>query len=126
MGYCIAKMTLANPAEKSLQPLEVEALADSGAAMLCIPQQVAAQLRLEPQQSMTVALGDGSVQSVPQVGPVRIRFKNRLYDTSALVIGDEVLLGAIPMQAMDLVVLPKEERVDVNPEHPNFAHHRVK
>ena len=31
------------------------------------------------------------------------------------------LLGAIPMEDMDLVVLPLERRIAVNPLNPNFA-----
>jgi hypothetical protein len=37
------------------------------------------------------------------------------------VLGDEVLLGAIPMEDMDLVVNPRDRSVDVNPESPNIA-----
>jgi len=33
----------------------------------------------------------------------------------ALVLGDEVLLGAIPMEDMDLVVNPRDRTVDVSP-----------
>jgi hypothetical protein len=36
-------------------------------------------------------------------------------------MGDQVLLGAIPMEDMDLVVLPKQRRLDVNPVSPNVA-----
>lgn len=127
MGYARAQLLLQNAAKLDIQPMEVDALADTGAGWLCIPEHVAAQLSLEPQgQWLEVSLADATVHRVPQVGPVRIRFKNRLYDTSALVLGDEVLLGAIPMQAMDLIVRPKDERVDVNPDSPNFAHHKVK
>ena len=39
----------------------------------------------------------------------------------ALVLGDEVLLGAIPMEEMDLVVSPRDRTVDVNPDSPNIA-----
>ena len=39
----------------------------------------------------------------------------------ALVMGDQVLLGAIPMEDMDLVVCPKSRSIDVNPENPNIA-----
>ena len=39
----------------------------------------------------------------------------------ALVLGDEVLLGAIPMEDMDLVVLPGSRQVAVNPANPNIA-----
>ena len=37
------------------------------------------------------------------------------------LMGDQVLLGAIPLEDMDLVILPKERRLDVNPESPNIA-----
>jgi hypothetical protein len=37
------------------------------------------------------------------------------------VLGDEVLLGAIPMEEMDLVVNPRDRTVDVNPDSPNIA-----
>lgn len=39
----------------------------------------------------------------------------------ALVLGAEVLLGAIPMEEMDLVVDPRDRSVDVNPASPNIA-----
>ena len=38
-----------------------------------------------------------------------------------IVMGDQTLLGAILMEDMDLVVLPKERRADVNPASPNIA-----
>ena len=41
-------------------------------------------------------------------------------------MGDEVLLGAIPMEAMDLVVMPRERRLAVNPYSPNYASAIVK
>jgi len=37
------------------------------------------------------------------------------------VLGDETLLGAIPMEDMDLVVLPGTQQVAVNPANPNIA-----
>jgi hypothetical protein len=40
----------------------------------------------------------------------------------ALAMGDQVLLGAIPMEDSDLLILPKERRLDVNPQNPIIAH----
>jgi hypothetical protein len=37
-------------------------------------------------------------------------------------LGDEVLLGAVPMEDMDLVVSPSHRKVVVNPESPNIPH----
>jgi hypothetical protein len=36
-------------------------------------------------------------------------------------MGDQVLLGAIPMEDMDLIIIPKTRTLDVNPASPNFA-----
>ena len=55
------------------------------------------------------------------VGPVQVRFKDRVGFAGALVMGDQVLLGAIQMEDMDLAVLPKARRLDVNPASPNIA-----
>jgi len=55
------------------------------------------------------------------VGPIETKFKNRVAFVGAIVMGDEVLLGAIPMEDMDLVVLPQRRMVDINPLSPNFA-----
>lgn len=37
------------------------------------------------------------------------------------VRADEVLLGAIPMEDMDLVVHPQTRQVSVHPDRPNIA-----
>jgi hypothetical protein len=58
---------------------------------------------------------------LPYVGPIETRFKNRAAFVGAIVMGDQVLLGAIPMEDMDLVVLPKDRQVDVNPASPDIA-----
>ncbi len=68
-----------------------------------------------------VTTADGKRTFCPYVGPVRIHFENRGCYVGAIVLGDQVLLGAIPMEDMDLVVLPLERRVAVNPLNPNFA-----
>ena len=54
-------------------------------------------------------------------GPIEVRFKNRVGFAGALVMGDQVLVGAIPMEDMDLVVLPRTRTLDVNPSSPNIA-----
>jgi clan AA aspartic protease len=121
-----ARIRLSNAKDPALEPLDVEALADSGAVHLCIPEHVRFQLKLEPQDKKEVTLADGSKRLVPYVGPLEIRFKNRVGYAGALVMGDQVLLGAIPMKDMDLVILPKERRLDVNPDNPNVATSIVK
>jgi len=106
--------------------VDVVALADSGAVHLCIPEHVQIQLKLEAIDNKEVTLADGSKKLVPYVGPIELRFKNRVGFTGALVMGDQVLLGAIPMEDMDLVIIPKTRTLDVNPDSPNIASSIVK
>jgi len=126
MGLVSAFITLENPRDTSVQPLEVECLADSAAVHLCIPEHVRIQLGLDEIDRKEATLASGERTLVPYVGPILVRFKNRVGFAGALVLGDSVLLGAIPMEDMDLVVVPKERRLDVNPSSPNIASTTVK
>lgn len=121
MGLVNGKVILRNPRLPELAAVEVDALADSGAVHLCIPESVRIQLKLEAIDSKEVTLADGKRALVPYVGPIEVRFKNRVGFAGALVMGDQVLLGAIPMEDMDLVIIPKTRLLDVNPNSPNVA-----
>jgi clan AA aspartic protease len=121
MGLVTAKLILRNPRLPRLAAVKVDALADSGAVHLCIPEDVRARLRLEPIDEKVVTLADGSRKRVPYVGPIEVRFKNRVGFVGALVMGDQVLVGAIPMEDMDLVVVPRTRTLDVNPASPGIA-----
>ena len=126
MGLVNGKLLLKNPRLPHLDPSEVVALADSDALHLCIPEHIQIQLRLEAIDSKEVTLADGSKRLVPYVGPIELRFKNRVGFAGALVMGDQVLIGAIPMEDMDLIIIPKTRALDVNPDSPNIASSIVK
>jgi clan AA aspartic protease len=121
MGLIRGQVLLSNPTRPELQALQVSALADSGAVHLCIPEHLALQLQLSELERREVVLADGHRRSVPYVGPVEVRFGNRRCFTGAMVLGNEVLLGAIPMEDMDLVLRPQLQSVEVNPDSPNMA-----
>lgn len=121
MGLVNAKVEMRNPRKSELASVEVDALADSGAVHLCIPEHVKLQLELEEIDKKEVILADGTPKLVPYVGPIELQFKNRIGFAGALVMGDQVLLGAIPMEDMDLVITPKTRVLDVNPSSPNIA-----
>ncbi len=121
MGLIKAKLSLKNPRKPELPPLEVEALVDSGALHLCITADVQAQLGLEVIDKKNVTVADARTQSVPYVGPLEVRFQDRVGFAGALVLGDEVLLGAIPIEDMDLVIIPKTRTLSVNPASPNIG-----
>lgn len=126
MGLVNAKVVIRNPRKPDLTPIEVDALADSGSVHLCIPEHTRIQLELEEIGKKEATLADGSRKLVPYVGPIELRFKNRIGFAGALVMGDQVLLGSIPMEDMDLVITPKTRVLDVNPSSPNIATSIVK
>lgn len=119
MGIVYSKIILRNPRLPEVEPVEVQALADSGALFLCISEEVRSQLRLEQVSDQRVTRADGSTRNVPYVGPVEVRFKNRVGFTGAIVIGNQVRVGAIPMEELDLVIIPRTRTLDVNPASPD-------
>jgi clan AA aspartic protease len=121
MGIARAKIKLENPKRSDLKPLEADALVDTGSLFLCLPEQVSIQLGLQESSKKEVTTADGKRCLCPYVGPVRVQFENRECYVGAVILGDEVLLGAVPMEDMDLVVIPSARKVVPNPLHPNFA-----
>ena len=126
MGIITTNVELSNPRQPQLRPLEVSALVDTGAMTICIPEHVALQLQLPEIEKREVTTADERSHLVPYVGPIQIRFQNRTCFTGALVLGDTVLLGAVPMEDMDLVVSPSRETIVVNPKSPNIPSAVVK
>lgn len=124
MGLAHAEIQLRNP--RNSQAMNVTAMADSGSLLLCIPRHVAIQLQLDELEKREVTLADGSSQLVPYVGPVEVHFENRRCYTGALVLGDEPLLGAVPMEDMDVLIHPAMRTLIVNPNSPNIAVSPVK
>ncbi len=120
MGIIYATIELRNALDAQLEPYTAKALVDTGALLLCIPEHVATQLKLPQLQEREVATADGGRHVCPYVGPVEVTFKNRSCFVGALVLGDEVLLGAVPMEDLDLVISPAAQAIEVNPNSPNL------
>ncbi|MEE9346203.1 MAG: clan AA aspartic protease [Methylococcales bacterium] len=126
MGHVFAELDLTNPRDHNLSPVRVTALVDTGALMLCIPEHVALQLNLESETLREVTVADGRSTRVPYVGPIKVAYAKRFCYVGALVLGDEVLLGAVPMEDMDLIIHPARRELTVDPHSPNIPHARVK
>jgi clan AA aspartic protease len=118
MGLTYSEISLENNFTKHC--MDVRALVDSGSVFLTVPEHVAIQLGFDLQETSKreVVLADGSRRNVPMIGPLRVRFADRFCDLSALVLGDEPLFGAVPMEMMDLVLHPAKQTLMVNPASP--------
>jgi len=106
-------------ARPEIEAIDAKALVDSGALELCIPKHLAIQLKLETVEQREITTADGAKHLVDYVGPVRVEMFGRKAITGALVVGDEVLLGAVPMETMDVLIDPRRMQVIPNPDNPN-------
>ena len=114
--------------ESQIKKMTVSALVDSGAYMLAVNENVKAQLDLRFIDEQIAELADGSKIKLEIVGPVDVRFGNRSTTCRAVVLpgNSEILLGAIPMEDMDVIIHPREQKMMVNPNSPNYAQKSLK
>jgi clan AA aspartic protease len=103
--------------------VHINMMVDSGAYMMAINDTIQSQLELSFIEKRKVQVADGRVVEYGVVGPVDVRFANRKATCTAFVLpGDsEPLLGAIPMEEMDVLIHPQRQELIVNPQHPNYA-----
>jgi clan AA aspartic protease len=119
MGTFFEKITLENSADRMLasrgyirkdqiRSLEVEAMPDTGAWTLIINEETRRKLGLETIDTIESSMADGAKAMYDLTEPVEIRWKNRRTSHEAVVIPNapDILLGAIPLEGMDLYVDP--------------------
>jgi len=109
--------------EDEIKRMRVNMLVDTGAYMMAVNETIQEQLQLPFKERRKAQLANGSVVEYDVVGPIEVRFKNRTATCNAFVLpGDgEPLLGAIPMEEMDVLVHPQRQELIVNPDHPYYA-----
>jgi clan AA aspartic protease len=109
--------------KEKVRSVFVNMLVDSGAYMMAINQEIKAQLGLKTKSTRTAQLADGQEIEIDIVGPIEVRFANRDCSVNAMVLpgATEPLLGAIPMEEMDVLIHPNRNELIVNPKHPNVA-----
>ena len=114
--------------EEEVKRMNVNILVDSGAYMMVINDTIQAQLDLPFVENRKAQMASGEVVEYKVVGPLMIKFANRTATCNAFVLpGDsEPLLGAIPMEEMDVIIHPLRGEMLVNPAHPNYAQLKMK
>lgn len=139
MGLIYAEIQLTNAEDVALarrsvigqdeiKTMKVEMLVDTGAYNLCINESIQEQLQLPLVEKRKAQMANGHIEEYNVVGPISVRFKNRITVCNALVLsGDnEPLLGAIPLEDMDVLIHPQRQELIINPEHPYFAQMKLK
>jgi predicted aspartyl protease len=100
--------------ESDVRKVDVWATADTGAGTLVINENIRKALGLEIQGEKPVHFGDGSSKVCKRTEPVEVRWKDRYTTCRPILIPelDKVLLGAIPMEDLDLIVNPVTQTVE--------------
>jgi len=108
-------------ASSEVRRLEVEALVETGATALVLTEEIAAALGLVDRGTRKVRYADGRIGDARVVAGVVLEIVGREMTGEALVPpgAHRVLIGQIPLEALDLVVDPKSRDVRVNPESPD-------
>jgi len=113
---------------EEVKRMRVNALVDTGSYMLAINETIQGQLQLPVVEKRKAQLANGHIVECDVVAPVEIKFRNRRCTCSAMVLpGDsEPLIGAIPLEDMDVLIHPQRQELIVNPDHPYFAQMKMK
>jgi predicted aspartyl protease len=100
-----------------IKSLHVNMLVDTRGDYMCINETIKQQLDLPVLEKRKGVLANGSVVEYDVVGPIEVRSENRRCSVDAVVIpGDnEPLLGAIPMEDMDVF---SQKTVNCEPRTP--------
>lgn len=138
MGYVYAEIELINGedvlnarrhliGEEEIKRTRVTMLVDSGAYMLTINEHIQGYLQLPFRERKRCEIADGRVIECDVVGPVDVKFANRSATCNAFVLpgNGEPLLGAIPLEELDVIIHPKRQELVVNPLHPDGAVYRL-
>jgi len=99
--------------EHEIRQTTVTAMVDTGAGTLIINEAIRQQLGLNVVDERKATLANDTKEICKVTEPVEIHWKNRSSSVRALVIsgGGEVLLGAIPLEEMDLMVDPGRQKL---------------
>ncbi|GAB6393656.1 MAG: retroviral-like aspartic protease family protein [Treponematales bacterium] len=124
MGETRVKLTLVNDFDRlrarhglineaEVRQADVEAVVDTGAYSLVIPESLRRQLGLDIERRRSVMLAGNVRHESADASGVMIHWGDRYSMVSPVVLEDspEVLLGFIPLEDMDLMVDPVRQRL---------------
>ena len=130
MGTTFAEVTMTNMLDEGyvrdgyikpddVRSVTVRALVDTGAMSLIIPEELRLKLGLRIIGDSVTKIADGRHVNCKVTEGVKFCWKNREWILSAVVIpgAEDVLLGAIPLEALDVMVNPvTQELVGIHGE----------
>jgi aspartyl protease family protein len=121
MGKVIEKVKIANLFEPA-KSIEIEAVIDTGATMLVLPQDLVDGLGLRKIRDARVKYANNKVESKWVYGAVTVEIKGRLgiFEVLSEEVGSQPLVGQIILEALDLIVEPATRMLVPNPRSPEM------
>ena len=121
MGKVVEKVKLTSLFELE-KSVEVDAIIDTGATMLVLPQDVIEELGLRKIGEGRVRYANNQIQIKSVYRGVILELKGRdgIFDVLGEVEGSEPLVGQIVLEALDLIVDPITKTVLPNPRSPDM------
>lgn len=113
-------------AVQTVRVYDADALVDTGSVRCVLPPHVVERLGLEVIGRRVAEYADGRREAVDFTEPFVVQVLDREEMEDALVLGDEVIIGQIALEKMDLRVDPINRRVIPNPAHPDQPVSKVK
>ena len=99
--------------EQEVRQMTAEVLVDTGSMRLVMDDETCKRLGLGIVKESMATLAGGVRQACKLTEPVMVRWKDRFSSLSAVVLPgkEEILLGVLPLEEMDLIVDPVHQRL---------------
>jgi clan AA aspartic protease len=103
-----------------IRKVTIDALVDTGATMLVLPQEVVERLGLKVSRKVIVTYADARKDEREVAGVVIIKIGDRFTNVDCIVgpPNSDALIGQVILEEMDLIVDPKDQKVTPRPESP--------
>lgn len=121
MGKVIEKIKLTSVFDPA-KSIEVDAVIDTGATMLVLPQELVKRLNLKKIREVPVKYANNEKQPKSVYAAVFVEIQGRVgtFDALAEAEGAEPLVGQIVLEELDLVVEPGTRSLIPNPRSPEM------
>jgi predicted aspartyl protease len=121
MGKVMEKIKLTNIFDPS-KSVEIDAVIDSGATMLALPQDVIDQLALRKDREVKVRYANNHREDKSIYGIVKLELAGRSgnFEVLAENVGTPPLVGQVVLEILDLLIDAKGRRLMPNPESPEM------
>ncbi len=121
MGKVMEKVKITNLLNPT-KSVEIEAIVDTGAMMLVLPENIVNELGLEKIKEVKAKYANGRVGTKGIYGVVTLEIQGRVghFDALAEGAGSQPLIGQIVLEALDLVIHPATKTLGPNPESPEM------